>query len=75
MPIMMLAFLFLLGGAGIGYTMLWVKLVNTREELDRLKATQDELIDLVSTKLIEDDSAQQFLQKLKVGRARLRPPK
>lgn len=71
MGIYALAFLLLLGGAGIGYTMLWFKLVTTQEEVRRLRATQDELIDLVSDTLIEDSSARDFLKSLKVGRERL----
>jgi hypothetical protein len=71
MGIYALAFLLLLGGAGIGYTMLWYKLVTTQEEVRRLRATQDELIDLVSETLIEDSSAREFLRSLKVGRERL----
>ncbi len=71
MGIYMLAFLLLLGGAGIGYTMLWYKLVMMQEEVRRLRATQDELIDLVSDTLIEDSSARDFLKSLKLGRERL----
>ncbi len=71
MGIYVLAFLLLLGGAGIGYTMLWFKLMTTQEEVRRLRATQDELIDLVAETVIEDSSARDFLKSLKVGRERL----
>ena len=71
MGIYMLAFLLLLGGAGIGYTMMWYRLVTMQEEVRRLRATQDELIDLVSDALIEDSSARDFLKSLKLGRERL----
>jgi hypothetical protein len=71
MGIYVLAFLLLLGGAGFGYTLLWYKLVTTQEEVRRLRATQDELIDLVSETLIEDSSARDFLKSLKLGRERL----
>ncbi len=67
----MLAFLLLLGGAGIGFTMMWYKVVTLHEEVRRLRATQDELIDLVSDTLIEDSSARDFLKSLKLGRERL----
>ncbi len=71
MGIYALAFLLLLGGAGIGYTMMWYRLVTMQEEVRRLRATQDELIDLVSDTLIEDSSARDFLKSLKLGRERL----
>ncbi len=51
--------------------MLWYKLVMMQEEVRRLRATQDELIDLVSDTLIEDSSARDFLKSLKLGRERL----
>ncbi len=71
MGVYALAFLLLLGGAGIGYTMLWYKLMTTQEEVRRLRATQDELIDLVADSVIEDSSARDFMKSLKVGRERL----
>ena len=71
MGILALALLLLLGGAGIGYTLLWYRLVTMQEEVRRLRATQDELIDLVSDTLIEDSSARDFLKSLKIGRERL----
>jgi hypothetical protein len=71
MGIYVLAFLLLLGGAGVGYMMLWYKLATTQEEVRRLRATQDQLIDLVSDTLIEDSSARDFLKSLKIGRERL----
>ena len=71
MGIYVLAFLLLLAGAGIGYTMLWYRLATMQEEVRRLRATQDELIDMVSDTLIEDSSARDFLKSLKLGRERL----
>jgi hypothetical protein len=71
MGVFAVAFVVLLGVAGIGYVKLWYDQVTMRDEVRRLRATQDEIIDLVANTLIEDDSAREFLRSLKVGRERL----
>ncbi len=53
-----------------GSLKLWADMVQLRSELDRMRERQDELIEMVSSKLLEDDALSREILRLKIG-----PPK
>ena len=70
MPLFMLGFMLLVGAGLIGFLKVWSDTVRLRDEVRRLRDTQDTLIDMVSSKLLEDDALSQEFLKLKIGRTR-----
>ena len=70
MPLFMLGFMLLVGAGLIGFLKVWSDTVRLRDEVRRLRDTQDTLIDMVSSKLLEDDALSKEFLKLKIGRTR-----
>ena len=70
MPLVLLVTLLVLVLAVAGSLKLWADMVHLRSELDRMRERQDELIEMVSSKLLEDDALSREILRLKIG-----PPK
>ncbi len=70
MTLFMLGFMVLIGAGLIGFLKLWSDTIRLQDEVRRLRDTQDTLIDMVSSKLLEDDALSKEFLKLKLGRAR-----
>jgi hypothetical protein len=58
---------FLIAGA-VGYVRLWNEVLELRGELRRMRRAQDTLIEMVSSKLLEDDALSREFMKLKLDR-------
>jgi hypothetical protein len=58
---------FLVAGA-VGYVRLWNEVLELRGELRRMRRAQDTLIEMVSSKLLEDDALSREFMKLKLDR-------
>lgn len=58
---------FLIAGA-VGYVRLWSEVLELRGELRRMRRAQDTLIEMVSSKLLEDDALSREFLKLKLDR-------
>ena len=70
MPLMFLGTILVVVLAIAGSLKLWADMVQLRSELDRMRERQDELIEMVSSKLLEDDALSREILRLKIG-----PPK
>ena len=70
MPVVMMGFLMMAAVATVGGFKLWYETTQLRAEVERLRQTQNELLDMVSTKMLEDDALSREILKLKVGRTR-----
>ncbi len=70
MPLMFLGTMLVVVLAIAGSLKLWADMVQLRSELDRMRERQDELIEMVSSKLLEDDALSREILRLKIG-----PPK
>ncbi len=70
MPLMFLGTTLVVVLAIAGSLKLWADMVQLRSELDRMRERQDELIEMVSSKLLEDDALSREILRLKIG-----PPK
>ena len=68
MPLVLLGTLLILILAVTGSLKLWADMVRLRSELDRLRERQDALMEMVSSKLLEDDALSQEFLRLKAGR-------
>lgn len=68
MPLILLGTLLVLILAVTGSLKLWADMVQLRSELDRLRERQDALMEMVSSKLLEDDALNQEFLRLKAGR-------
>ena len=70
MPLFIMGFMMIVAVAAIGGLKLWYETIQLRADVDRLRQTQNELIDMVSTKMLEDDALSREILKLKVGQTR-----
>jgi len=68
MPLVFLGTTLVVVLAIVGSLKLWADMVQLRSELDRMRERQDALIDMVSSKLLEDDVLSREFLRLKTGR-------
>lgn len=67
MPLFMMGALIIIGVVGAAGFRLWYETITLRSEVERLRQTQNELIELVSTKMLEDDALSREILRLKTG--------
>jgi hypothetical protein len=70
MPLFIMGFMLIVGVAAVGGLKLWYETIRLRVEVERLRQTQNELIDMVSTKMLEDDALSREILNLKTGQRR-----
>ena len=70
MPLFIMGFLMMTGVAAVAGLRLWMETIRLREEVDQLRLRQNELIELVSTKMLEDDALSREILQLKIGQKR-----
>ncbi len=71
MPLFILGFMMIAAVATVGGLKLWYETTQLRGDIERLRQTQNELIDMMSTKMLEDDALSREILKLKVGQTRI----
>lgn len=70
MPFFIMGFMVIVGVAAVGGLKLWYETIRLRVEVERLRQTQNELIDMVSTRMLEDDALSREILNLKTGQRR-----
>ena len=68
MPLFIMGFMMIAAAATVGGLKLWYETTQLRGEVERLRHTQNELIDMMSTKMLEDDALSREILQLKIGR-------
>lgn len=66
--IYVIAIIAFLAAGVVGYVRVWSEVLELRGELRRMRRAQDTLIEMVSSKLLEDDALSREFMKLKLDR-------
>ena len=66
--IYVIAIVAFLAAGVVGYVRLWSEVLELRGELRRMRRAQDTLIEMMSSKLLEDDALSREFMKLKLDR-------